>query len=95
MLIYEVGTDGNCMFRSVSFLIYGTEDLHMLVRDKCMDYILQDKNYFKDYIDLDRFRDIDDYCEHKKNDGIWGDHIELQAIAEIYNRPIEIYAYSD
>ncbi len=25
---------------------------------------------------------------------VWGDHIEIQAMAEIYDRPCEIYAYS-
>ena len=24
--------------------------------------------------------------------GVWGDDVELQAISEIYNRPIEIYS---
>lgn len=27
-------------------------------------------------------------------DGIWGDDVEIQALSEIYNRPIEIYLYS-
>ncbi len=26
--------------------------------------------------------------------GVWGDDIEIQAISELYDRPIEIYAYS-
>ena len=25
--------------------------------------------------------------------GVWGDDVELQALSEIYERPIEIYAY--
>ena len=25
--------------------------------------------------------------------GVWGDDIELQAMSEVYDRPIEIYAY--
>ena len=31
----------------------------------------------------------------KKVNGVWGDDIEIQALSEIYNRPIEIYAYSN
>ena len=30
----------------------------------------------------------------KRKSGVWGDDIELQAISEIYNRPIEIYSDS-
>ncbi len=26
-------------------------------------------------------------------DGEWGDHVELTAMSEMYERPIEIYAY--
>ena len=33
--------------------------------------------------------------ERKKQNAIWGDDVEIQALSEIYNRPIEIYAYSD
>ena len=29
-----------------------------------------------------------------QRDGEWGDNVEIQAMSEIYDRPIEIYAYS-
>ena len=57
--IVDVGTDGNCLFRSVAFQIYGDEDFHMLVRTMSMDYIRANKKYFKDYIDLDRYMGIE------------------------------------
>ncbi len=28
----------------------------------------------------------------KRNSGVWGDDVELQALSEIYDRPIEIYS---
>jgi len=36
---------------------------------------------------------FEEYVTNKRQDGVWGDDIELQALSEIYNRPIEIYAY--
>jgi OTU domain-containing protein 5 len=36
---------------------------------------------------------FDEYIYRKRQDGVWGDDIELQALSEIYNSPIEIYAY--
>jgi len=27
---------------------------------------------------------IEDYIEHKKNEGVWGDDLEIQALSEIY-----------
>ena len=62
----EVASDGNCMFGAVSFVIYGNESFKTLVREKCLDYILANKDYFKDYIDLSKFPSIEVYCEHKK-----------------------------
>ena len=38
---------------------------------------------------------MEEYCREKSGDGVWGDDLELQAMREIYNIPIEIYAYSN
>jgi len=62
MTIVDIDSDGNCMFGSVAFVIYGDEEYKALVRNKCMDYILANKDYFKDYIDLDKFLSIEHYC---------------------------------
>lgn len=37
--------------------------------------------------------DINEYVSRKRNNHVHGNHIEIQAISEIYNRPVEIYAY--
>lgn len=37
--------------------------------------------------------DINNYVSRKRNNHVHGNHIEIQAISEIYNRPVEIYAY--
>lgn len=36
---------------------------------------------------------MESYVSRKRMNGIWGDDLEIQALSEIYNRPIEIYAY--
>lgn len=36
---------------------------------------------------------IEDYIEHKKNEGVWGDDLEIQALSEIYQKNILIYCY--
>jgi len=38
--------------------------------------------------------DIETYVGKKIKDGVWGDDVEIEAISEIYARPIEIYATS-
>jgi OTU domain-containing protein 5 len=58
-----------------------------------LDYIDIERKFYANYV-VGGIRRIDDYLEWKRQDGVWGDDIELQAISEIYNRPIELYAYS-
>ena len=48
--IVEIGRDGNCLFRSIAHQAYGDEDEHRMVRLKCMEYILSEKEYFSSFI---------------------------------------------
>ena len=66
-----------------------------MIRHKCMDYILSEKEYFKDFIIGGDIQNVEAYVSKKKQNAIWGDDIEIQALSEMYNRPIEIYAYSN
>jgi OTU domain-containing protein 5 len=56
-----------------------------------MDYLVVQKRFFEQFIE----GDFDCYINEKRKDGIWGDDIELEALSEIYNRPIEIYSGSE
>jgi OTU-like cysteine protease len=75
--IIEVGGDGNCLFRSIAYQAYGDEDQHRLIRDKCMDYILSEKEYFKDFIIGGSEESVEEYVNRKRMNGVWGDDIEI------------------
>ena len=90
--IVEMNADGNCLFNAISHQIYGTQDFHQLVREKCMEYILAQKAYFQAFITDEET--IEQYCHRKSTLGVWGDDVEIQALSEIYDRSIEIMAYS-
>ncbi len=49
--VHPVEGDGNCLFRSVSHQMYGTEDLHGLVRQSCMEYMESEAEYFEPYVE--------------------------------------------
>ena len=89
--IKAIEGDGNCLFRAVSDQVYGKEEYHDIIRQKCMDYLEIQKRFFKLFID----GDFNEYIKEKRKDGAWGDDIELEALSEIYNRPIEIYSGSE
>ena len=50
----------------------------------------QNGDYFSQYIT----EDIRDYVTRKRYLGVHGNHLEIQALSEMYNRPIHIYCYS-
>ena len=94
MQIEEMDSDGNCLFRAVAFQVYGDQDMCYFLRERCMEYVLASKDYFKDFIDSTLDGSIELYCQRKSQDKVWGDDLEIEALSEIYQRPIEIYAYS-
>jgi len=90
-VIVDQDMDGNCLFRSVAHQVYGDNSLHATVRAKCLQYIETQAYFFEAFIYNE---DVSSYVTRLKGDGVWGGDVEIQAMSEIYNRPIEIYAYS-
>lgn len=92
--IFPVEGDGNCLFRSFSHQLYGDTCFHDIIRASAMKYISIEREYYSQYIvgGLDK---VDEYLEHQSRNGAWGDDIEIQALSEIYNKPVEIFAYSN
>lgn len=86
--IYEVKSDGNCLYRALSHQIYGDEENFQIVKDAILDYIELEKEFFSGFI---TGNDVLQYVNLKRIDGVWGDDIEIQSASEIYKRQIEIY----
>ncbi|XP_053954472.1 uncharacterized protein LOC128860769 isoform X1 [Anastrepha ludens] len=89
---YELRTveeDGACLFRSISLQIYGDEEMHDVVRQHTMDYLYKNREYFSHFVT----EDINSYIKRKRRKDSHGNHIEIQAMSEIYNRPVEVYSY--
>ena len=55
-----------------------------------MDYIQKNAIYYSQFIEGGETQ-MSAYIERKRKNGIWGDNLEIQALSEIYKRPIEIY----
>eukprot|EP01083_Nonionella_stella_P200065 733075_1 len=92
--IVEMANDGNCLFRSISHQVYGTPKHHKVVRHFCVDYLESESAFFRNYI-VGNEEEFEEYCRNMRGDGIWGDNIEIQCMSEMYDRPVEIYAYQD
>ncbi|XP_028853812.1 OTU domain-containing protein 5b [Denticeps clupeoides] len=89
-VIKKMKEDGACLFRAVADQVYGDQDMHDVVRKHCMDYLVKNADYFSSYVT----EDFTTYINRKRKNNCHGNHIEMQAMAEMYNRPVEVYQYS-
>nr|XP_015207080.1 PREDICTED: OTU domain-containing protein 5 [Lepisosteus oculatus] len=88
-VIKKMKEDGACLFRAVADQVYGDQDMHDVVRKHCMDYLMKNADYFSNYVT----EDFTTYINRKRKNNCHGNHIEMQAMAEMYNRPVEVYQY--
>ncbi len=62
----------------------------MIAKSVLVYFQLQNADYFSQYIT----EDIDNYVRRKRYLGVHGNHLEIQALSEMYSRSIHIYCYS-
>ncbi|GAB5370149.1 hypothetical protein AAMO2058_001467200 [Amorphochlora amoebiformis] len=84
----RVPKDANCLFCAISHQVYGNIAHHRIIREKCADYIDVESNAFQHVVD----GTLADYTQRLRERETWGDNCELQALCELYQRPIQIYA---
>jgi len=84
----EQDGDGNCLFRAVSLQVYGDPDVHMDVRKRCLDFMAKDEAHFSEFVVDEPFMQ---YILRKRQNGVHGNNPEIQAISELFNRPVEVF----
>ena len=90
--IQKVPDDGNCHFSAFSHQVYGDPCFHKLIREKCSSYLELYANRFVLFIDTDtQYVDFKDYLAQMRTLGTWGDNLEIIALSELYQRPVEVY----
>lgn len=85
--VIHVRGDGACLFRSVAHQVFGDEEKHDVIRKQVIDYLRKNREHYSQYVT----EDFDRYLIRKSSVACFGNHLEIQAISEIYNRPVEIY----
>jgi len=96
-----VAGDGNCLYRSVSLLLYGTESYHELLRLTTAVEILCNQQWYDTTHPNCRcpFRDerrlfLPDYqqlCADTATDGAYSDMLTIYALSRAINRPIQTF----
>jgi len=86
----KINDDGNCLFGAVADQVYGDPSLHRQLRKMCMDYMQKDRDHFSQFIT----EDFEAYVMRKRCDGVYGNNLEVQALSEMFARPIQVYSYA-
>ena len=87
--IREVGGDGNCLFRSVSEQVEGNEHNFQEYREKCVNYMKENKDVFAPFIEDDE--PFDKYVERMSQNSEWGGNLEIYALSKVLEANFYIY----
>ena len=92
--VHTVDGDGNCFFRSISYLLLGSEAKHNVVRNAVCNCIIQPENWYKlkAYIDGD-ITSGEEYVRKSEMHvwGKWATHVELFALAQLTSKDVCVY----
>lgn len=85
----EINADGNCLFRALSDQLKGNETHHVELRTECADYIEENKELYKFFIEDDE--KIEDYISWIREDARWGGQLEMNALAQIHRFNVVVH----
>ncbi|XP_065888309.1 uncharacterized protein [Dysidea avara] len=85
--LLPICADGNCMFRSFSVIMYGSEIFHTKVRMVLHKYIMENQKDFSKYVS----GEMETHLKSLMELGRWGTQVELKAAAGITQLPIYVY----
>ena len=91
----NVKGDGNCLFRSLSYIITGSETQHMAVRQAIVRHMRSIGHFLMEQVDRE-YTSIEDYIVSHRMDQTcsWGTEVEIFATAHLLNLPVFSYDVS-
>lgn len=86
--VVPIHDDGNCLFRAVSAQLYNNEQFHLEIRKRAVDVIQRNRKEFQPFVNGEQ---IEVYCARMRQDGKRGGHLELYAVARLFNIHIVVH----
>ena len=89
----QVDIDGNCLFRTFSYLITGTEEKYHIIRTQLCEYISDPDNFHKLAYRLHGYESGEDYIRKKgmRINKEWGSDVEIAACALLSKKDILLH----
>eukprot|EP00271_Cylindrocystis_brebissonii_P001296 TRINITY_DN1159_c0_g2_i1.p1 TRINITY_DN1159_c0_g2~~TRINITY_DN1159_c0_g2_i1.p1 ORF type:complete len:902 (-),score=143.46 TRINITY_DN1159_c0_g2_i1:483-3188(-) len=84
--------DGNCQFRALSDQLYKTAEQHLAVRKTVVTQLKENPELYEAHVP----EKYSDYIKKMAKSGEWGDHVTLQAAADVFCAKIHLLtSYTD
>ena len=84
----EIADDGNCLFRSVSLQLYGSQDKHFEIRYKIITFMNSNRDCLLQFFDsMDK---LEQYIDKMSRDATWGDDLTLRCVAEKFQVEVHV-----
>ena len=87
LAVINIVSDGNCLFRSVSYQLYKTETYHTQIRAVAIQHLI---NCPEQFIESNTEQSWMQYLQNMSSLGTCADNIIIQAVANAYNLIIHI-----
>lgn len=89
----NIEKDGNCVFRAVALLLFEDQAKHMQVRHDIVNQLVDQREKYEKNISYSKggIETFDAYTQNMRLESVWGDHVELQAAADLYGVDINVY----
>ena len=88
-LLKMVG-DGNCFFRAIATLFYGSQEKHADVRNEIVIHIGKTANKFSAFMPQPTTQ-VQQHITTMRNTGVWATLAEIMAAVELYGVPLYLY----
>ena len=92
--VKPIGGDGNCFFRTISYLLLGVEDKHDIIRASIVEYIMDPEILveLRSYIPQE-FITGEEYVKTKQKhlSTTWATEVELFACAQLSGKDVVCY----
>ncbi|KIZ06508.1 OTU domain-containing protein 3 [Monoraphidium neglectum] len=87
--VAKITADGNCLFRAVGDQTEGDEGRHTDLRQRACDLMVERREEFEPFVEDDQ--GFETYIKRMRKDGVWGGHMELQALSLLMGANVYVY----
>ena len=87
--LIRIRGDGNCLFRALSSVVYGSEMYHLKIRELLVNFVRSNADKFRVYVT--RGTTLEDHLLHMQYSRTWATQVELYAAASLFGRELYVY----